>query len=136
MKRCYTGSLLALALAAGLAVSVSADVKTRERSLIKFEGMLGRVAGMFGGKAAKDGIVTSAAVKGNRKATMSDTTSQIVDLGEEKIYDLDMKKKEYQVTTFEELRRRMREAQERAAKDAQSEEGRDQKPQEKDKPQK
>ena len=137
MKRRYTGSLLALTLAASFAVSVSADVKTRERSLIKFEGMLGRVAGMFGGKAARDGIVTSAAVKGNRKATMSDTTSQIVDLGEEKVYDLDMKKKEYQVTTFEELRRRMREAQERAEKDARREEGREEKPQEKsDKPQK
>lgn len=127
MKRLLTTSLLALPLAATFAVSLTADVKTRERSMVKFEGMLGRMIGMFGGKAAKEGIVTSAAVKGERKATMSDTTSQIVDLSEEKIYDLDMKKKEYQVTTFEELRRRMREAQERAAKDAARQEGREEK---------
>jgi hypothetical protein len=119
MKRSLAASLLALPLAAMFTVSLTADVKTRERSLIKLEGMLGRVVGMFGGKAARDGIVTSAAVKGNRKATMGESTSQIIDLGEEKVYDLDMKKKEYQVTTFDELRRRMREAQERAAKDAQ-----------------
>ncbi|MBA2260104.1 MAG: hypothetical protein H0W18_14515, partial [Acidobacteria bacterium] len=119
MKRSLTASLLALSIAALFSVSISADVKTRERSLIKLEGMLGRVVGMFGGKAAKDGIVSSAAVKGNRKATMSDTTGQIIDLGEEKVYELDMKKKEYQVTTFDELRRRMREAQDRAQKDAQ-----------------
>ena len=36
------------------------------------------------------------AVKGDRKATMNDTTGQIVDLREEKIYDLDMQKKTYQ----------------------------------------
>ena len=63
--------------------------------MVKFEGMLGRVVGMFGGKGARDGIVTSAAVKGNRKALIGDTTSQIIDLDEEKVYDLDMKKKEY-----------------------------------------
>lgn len=136
MKRSYACSLLAVVLAAAFAVSVAADVKTREKSLIKFEGMLGRMVGMFGGKAARDGIVNSAAVKGNRKATMSDTMSQIVDLGEEKVYDLDMKKKEYRVTTFEELRRRMREAQERAEKDARREEGREEKPEKAEKPQK
>ena len=80
MKRSLTTSLLALPLAATFAVSLIADVKTRERSMVKFEGMLGRMVGMFGGKAAKDGLVTSAAVKGDRKATMGDTTSQIVDL--------------------------------------------------------
>ena len=127
MKRSLTTSVLALSLAAASAVSLTADVKTRERSMVKFEGMLGRMMGMFGGKAAKEGIVTSAAVKGDRKATMGDTTSQIVDLNEEKVYNLDMKKKEYEVTTFDELRRRMREAQERAQKDAARQEGREEK---------
>jgi hypothetical protein len=39
-------------------------------------------------------------------------------LREEKIYDLDLKKKSYTVTTFAEIRRRMEEAQKRAAEDA------------------
>ena len=46
------------------------------------------------------------AVKGNRKATMSDSTGQIIDLTEEKIYDLDIKKKTYKVTTFARAARR------------------------------
>ena len=54
---------------------------------------------------------STVAVKGDRKATMGDTTGQIIDLAEEKIYDLDLKKKSYKVTTFAELRRRMEEAQ-------------------------
>jgi hypothetical protein len=109
---------LALTLLALLSTPALADVKTREKSQVKFEGMLGTMTRMFGGKAASDGIVSSNAVKGNRKATLNDSTGRIVDLGEEKVYDLDIKKKEYQVTTFEELRQKLREAQEQAAKQA------------------
>jgi hypothetical protein len=106
------------ALIALSAVPLLADVKTRDKGQVKFEGMLGTMMRMFGGKAASEGIVASSAVKGNRKATISDTTGRIVDLSEEKVYDLDMKKKTYTVTTFDELRRKLREAQEKAAKEA------------------
>ncbi|MEX1128450.1 MAG: hypothetical protein WEB50_07790 [Vicinamibacterales bacterium] len=104
-------------MAALLCSPLAADVRTREKTLIKFEGMLGRVVGIFGGKAAREGIVSTTTVKGDRKATMSDNSGQIIDIAEEKIYDLDLKKKEYKVTTFDEMRRRMKEAQERAEKD-------------------
>jgi hypothetical protein len=53
--------------------------------------------------------------------TSGDTTGQIVDLKEEKIYDLDLRRKTYQVTTFEELRQRMREAEKKARESAASE---------------
>ncbi len=95
-----------------------ADVKTRDKGQVKFEGMLGTMMRMFGGKALAEGIVSTSAVKGNRKATINDLTGRIVDLGEEKIYELDMKKKTYTVVTFAEVRQKIREAQERAAKEA------------------
>jgi hypothetical protein len=95
-----------------------ADVKTRDKGQVKFEGMLGTMMRMFGGKALSEGIVSTNAVKGNRKATLNDLTGRIVDLGEQKVYDLDMKKKTYTVTTFDQLRQKLREAQERAAKEA------------------
>jgi hypothetical protein len=113
---------LVLPLVVLTAGPAAADVKTRDKSQVKFEGMLGRMMGMFGGKAAKDGTVTAVAVKGDRKAELSDTYGRIVDLKEEKVYELDIKKKSYQVVTFEELRRRMREAQEKAEKEAPKEE--------------
>ncbi len=103
-----------------LAPVTHADVKTRQKGLVKFEGMLGRMANLFGGSAAKDGVVTTVAVKGARKASLSDLTGQIIDLSEEKVYDLDIRKKEYRVTTFAELREKMKKAQadaEKAAKD-------------------
>jgi hypothetical protein len=106
-------SLLALSAAPALA-----DVKTRDKGQVKFEGMLGTMMRMFGGKALSEGVVSTNAVKGNRKATLNDLTGRIVDLGEEKVYDLDMKKKTYTVVTFDQLRQKLREAQERAAKEA------------------
>jgi hypothetical protein len=98
-----------------------AEVKTRDKTQVKFEGMLGRMFNLFGGKGAKEGVEGRTAVKGNRKATLNENTGQIVDLSEEKVYEIDFKKKQYTVTTFDEIRRRMHEAEERAKKEAQKE---------------
>jgi hypothetical protein len=81
--------------------------------------MLGRMFNFFGGKSAKEGVVSSVAVSGDRKMTTTgDNAGQIVDLREEKIYDLDLRRKTYKVTTFEELRRQMREAEAKARESA------------------
>jgi hypothetical protein len=80
MKRLFVSCAIALPLFALCTESLTADVRTRERTAIKFEGMLGRVAGMFGGRAARDGIVSTTLVKGDRKMTQSDATAQIIDL--------------------------------------------------------
>jgi hypothetical protein len=112
-----TKHIFAAALSSALLIShVHADVKTTERTQVKFEGMLGRVIGLFGGSKP---LSSTVAVSGDRKATLGENGSgRIIDLGEEKIYDLDGRRKTYTVTTFEELRRRMKEAQEEAAKEA------------------
>ena len=110
MTRVRTVAVLALLmLSTG---SVLADVRADEKTRVEFAGALGRMVNLFGGKAAREGITSMVAVKGDRKATLNDTTGQIIDLSEEKVYDLDLKKKTYKVTTFAELRRRMEEAQE------------------------
>ena len=118
-----TVAILLLVLAASPAIR--ADVRSEEKSRIEFAGMLGRMVNLFGGKGAKEGIVSTVAVKGNRKATFNDSTGQIIDLGEEKIYELDMKKKTYKVATFAELRRRMEEAKAKAEQSAQKEQARE-----------
>lgn len=108
--------LSCLVAAAIFAPVVHADVKTKEKTQIKIEGLLGRIAG----GAAKDGLINSVAVKGNRMATFNDQMGQIVDLSEEKIYQVDVKKKEYKVMTFAEMREMMKKAQadmEKAMKD-------------------
>lgn len=107
-----------LALVAVAATTTLADVKTQQRTQVKFEGMLGRIAGLAGGGAAADGITQTVAVTGSRKADMNDRTGRIVDLSEEKVYDLDVRKKEYRVTTFAELREQWKKAQADAAKRA------------------
>ena len=121
MKRSICIALLALPLMTLAAAPAYAEVKTRDITQVKFEGMLGRMFNMFGGKAAKEGIQGKTAVKGNRKATLTDAGGTIVDLSEEKVYDIDAKKKQYTVTTFDELRGRIREAREKAMKEAEKE---------------
>ncbi len=96
--------------------TLSADVRTDQRTRFQLGGAIGKMVNMFGGKGAREGVTNMVAVKGNRKASMSDSSGQIIDLTEEKIYDLDLKKKTYTVTTFAELRKRMEEARRDAEK--------------------
>ena len=125
MNRASIAFVLSAMLLAASVATLNADVRADEKAKVEFAGMLGRIVNIFGGKAARDGITTSIAVKGDRKASLNDQTGQIIDLGEEKIYDLDLKKKTYKVTTFEELRRRMEEARKKAEEDARKEAGKE-----------
>lgn len=117
MNRKFVAAVVTIGFIGVSVGSPRADVKTDEKSLVKFEGVLGRVVGLFGGKAAREGVQTSIAVKGDRKVSLTDQTGQIIDLREEKIYDLDIRRKTYKVTTFAELRRQLEEARKKAAED-------------------
>jgi hypothetical protein len=128
MKRCSLAVVLIVSAVAVLPRTLTADVRADEKSHVEFSGMMGRMVNMFGGKAAHEGLTSSVAVKGDRKATLNDATGQIIDLAEEKVYDLDLKKKSYRVTTFAELRRRMEEARAKAADHAGKEEGKQPEP--------
>ena len=115
--------------------SLSADVRSDQRVKFQLGGAMGKLVNMFGGKGAREGVTSMVAVKGNRKATMSDTTGQIVDLTEEKVYDLDVKSKSYKVTTFAQMRKQMEEARleaEKAAREQRTETSHPSKPAEKD----
>src|SRR5215208_5439364 len=113
MKHRFSVSALVLTLALA-AVPAHAEVKKEERNQVSFAGALGKIFSFFGGKSAREGVVSSVAVSGDRKMTTTgENTAQIVDLREEKIYDLDLRRKTYKVTTFEEIRRQMREAEQR-----------------------
>jgi len=125
MIRPFRAAVAILLLVLAASSAIRADVRSEEKSKIEFAGMLGRMVNLFGGKGAKEGTVSTVAVKGNRKATFNDTTGHIIDLGEEKVYELDMKKKTYKVATFAELRQRMEEAKAKAEQNAQKEQTRE-----------
>ena len=125
--------IAALTLTACLLSShaIRADVRADEKSHVEFAGMLGRMFNLFGGKGAREGVVSTVAVKGDRKATLNESNGQIIDLNEEKVYDLDIKKKSYKVTTFAELRRRIEEARRKAEEDARKQQQQEEKAKEK-----
>jgi hypothetical protein len=113
---------LAAVLALLVAVpALRADVRTDEKTKFQLAGVVGKVINMFGGKAAREGVASTVAVKGDRKSTMNESTGQIIDLAEEKVYDVDVKRKTYKVTTFAELRRQMEDAQKKAEEEARKE---------------
>lgn len=107
----------AIALSAIGTATLVADIKTQEKTSFQMGGAMGGLINKLAGDAAKDGVVSSVAVRGSRKMTSNDATGRIIDLAEEKVYDIDYRKKEYRVTTFAELRKRWQDAQEKAKKD-------------------
>jgi len=101
-----------------LAPAVRADVKTEEKTKIELPGVLGGFMKVFGGKSARDGVANKVALKGNRKMTVNEDTADLVDLSEEKFYHIDLKKKTYTVVTFEQMRKQMQDAMDKAKAEA------------------
>ena len=110
--------LLAVLLGSLSSTVAFADVRAEEKTQIKFEGALGRVLNLFGGRATRDGVTTTVTVKGDRKMTVSGNTGQIIDLAEQKVYELNLKDKTYTVTTFDAIRRQIEEARKKAQEQA------------------
>ena len=72
MKRLARIAAVAIPLITLAGGPIFAAVKTKEQSTLRFEGFLGFLFNRT--KAAKEGVVNTAAVKGTRKATMNETT--------------------------------------------------------------
>jgi hypothetical protein len=103
MTRVRFASILAASVLIA-APAVHADVKTQQKATFKFAGALGAIVNRFGGPSTKEGLVSSIAIKGDRKMSVAGDNGEIIDLNEQKVYGLDMKAKTYKVVTFAELR--------------------------------
>ena len=102
MKRaCVCTALVVVAIAMP---SVRADVKTTERSSTKFGGILGTMSRLMPGGGTSE-MTTTVALRGDRRLSMNETNGEIVDLNEQKVYRLDLKRKEYKVLTFDQVRK-------------------------------
>ena len=118
MKRVTAVSALTLVACLLSTPSIRADVRADE----KIARRVRRHARPHGEHLRRQGGARRHDVDGRRQRrpqghAQRPTTGQIIDLGEEKIYDLDLKRKSYTVTTFAELRRRMEEAQEEGGRE-------------------
>ena len=117
MKHVFSWSAVVLATAIAVP-TLSADVKTREKTTFSLEGFAGGVVRLFGGRAAREGIEATVAVRGDRKASLNSMNGRIVDLSEQKVYDIDVRRKEYTVVTFAQLREQFEKAKAEAEKRA------------------
>ena len=64
MTRTRIAIVVTLSLCAAAGTSLIADVRTEEKVLVKFEGAIGTVVNLFGGKGAREGVKTTVALKG------------------------------------------------------------------------
>ncbi len=109
-----TIALLVVALGAP---ALFADVKTQQRTTMKFEGFFGGMLSRMAG--GSDGTTSTVSVKGDRMARFEENNGQIIDLAEERIYAVDLRRKEYSIMTFAELRKQLEAAQAQLAKQQQ-----------------
>lgn len=96
--------------------ALRADVKLEEKTKVQFGGLMGRMFNLFGGRTAREGLTNLVAVHGNRKMVTTGDQGELIDLDEEKIYNLDLRRRTYRVTTFEERRRELEKAGQEARK--------------------
>lgn len=106
------------AIALTLSTSLFAEGLVQQKTRVQLGGVVGGIVNVFGGKAAREGVTSNVAVKGNRMLTGNDRSAELVDLSEEKIYRLDYAKKSYTVVTFDELRKQYEDAKKEAEKEA------------------
>src|SRR5690242_16086958 len=66
------------------------------------------------GKGAREPIVSTKMIKGNRLATITKERGTIVDLDKESITEMDFSKKTYSVMTFEQMKQALEDAMARA----------------------
>jgi len=95
-----------------------AEGTVQQKTHVQFGGVVGGIVNVFGGKAAREGVTSTTAVKGNRRLTANERTGELVDLSEEKVYHLDYGRKTYEVVTFAELRKQYEDAKKKAAEEA------------------
>lgn len=117
---CRYVSIAFLGIAVLTASPLRAEVKIQEKTKMEFAGPMGGIMKVFGGKSYKDGIQETVSVKGNRKMTVSGDTAELIDLAEEKVYQIDVKGKSYRVMTFEQMRKQMQEAMDKAKAQSQN----------------
>jgi hypothetical protein len=118
-----TRFLLSTTLVLSLSTSLAfGEGNVQQKTRVQFGGVIGGIANVFGGKAAREGVTSTTAVKGNRMLNKNDRSGELVDLSEEKIYRIDYGRKSYEVVTFAELRKQYEDAKKEAAEEAKEQE--------------
>src|SRR5688572_18192976 len=121
-KRISTLSVLALCAVMGLRADFTMDESTRITGGM-VAGMM-KVAGVFS-KSAREPMLSSISVKGDRMVRRQGDTAQVIDLGKETFTDINFKNKTYSTITFaqmaqvlQEMSRKARESQAKDSGDA------------------
>ncbi len=114
MRKLITTTIAGMALALSCA-TLRADFSYQETTQMTGGALVAilRLGGPFTRKA-REPIVSTVLLKGNRMATLGKENTTIIDLDKETITEIDLKKKTYSVLTFAQMRQAMDDAMARA----------------------
>jgi hypothetical protein len=99
------------------AFTAFADATIEQKTLFHFSGGLGTMINVFS-RGAREGVTSAEVVRGNRKLRRTESSGELIDLDQEKVYTIDYGRQLYTVKTFADLRREWEQQQERAKKNA------------------
>jgi hypothetical protein len=109
---------IAIVLCSLLTTSSLADFRYDETTQITGGSVVGmmKFAGAFSkdAKKAMDPVTSTVLVQGNRMARINPDNTEIIDLDKETITNIDHKKKQYTVMTFEQMKQQMEQAMKKA----------------------
>jgi len=123
MKALRIGSVAMIA--AAVASAGLAEVKIDQKTQFHLAGVVGGIVNVFGGRAAREGVSTTEAVRGERKLSTNGSSGELIDLREEKVYSIDYDRRTYRVETFDEIRKKIEDERERARDRARKQASRD-----------
>lgn len=109
----------AIALFTLTAGSVFADGTIETKTRVQIGGVVGSIVNVFGGKAAREGVISTTAIDGSKRLVRTgESSGELVDLDAEKVYTIDYGRKTYRVQTFAELRKQYEDAKKEAEEEA------------------
>ena len=100
----------------------TADARVEQATTFDMPGAIGAMAKMFS-RGSDEGIVSLVLVRGDRKLERHGDSGTLIDLAERKVVEIDFRRRRYTVRTFDEIRREMEQALERAGRRAGDEPG-------------
>lgn len=89
------------------------DATVQRKTKVNFGGAIGKIAGVFGGKAVRDGVVSTTTLAGGVKLDRHDRFGELINLKAETVAQIDFDKQTYSVKTFEQIRKELEEQLER-----------------------
>ena len=97
MKPMNRNVMVTAAVCLALQTIAFGDATVQRKTKVNFGGAIGKIAGVFGGKAVRDGVVSTTTLAGGVKLDRHDRFGELINLEAETVAKIDFDKQTYSV---------------------------------------